>query len=109
MIPAGYMTVRQVAELLRLSYETVNQHLYPSQAARRNYDLWPSEKIGTRRLIPKSFVDTLNPKSVHKKAGNGRGLSLWRGKKREEADQKLRELGLDKAIDALAIPMIDLD
>jgi hypothetical protein len=104
------MTVREVAIKLPMNYESVNQHIYPKQIVRYNLKLWPSVKIDGRRLIPKSFVDKLTPKSVHKKAGNAaRGLSSWRGKKREEEAERLKALGLDKAIAALDIPKIDLD
>ena len=109
MIPPTHVTIRQVAEALRLSYECVNMHIYPSRAKGNNYKLWPSVKIDGRRLIPKSFVATLTPKSVHRKPGNAaRGLSLWRGKKREEAAEKLKDLCLDGAIEALYIPDIDI-
>jgi len=102
--------VREVAIKLRMNYESVNQRIYPKQCARSGLTIWPSVKIDGRRLIPKSFVDTLTPKSVHKRAGQPyRVLSKWRGRKIEEAEAKLKALGLDKAIEALDIPKIDLD
>ena len=113
MIPApGYYTLRETALKLRMHKESVCQHIYPKQSVRKKLEHWPSVKIDGRRLIPKEFVDKLTPMMVHRKKREyrySRPRSTWRGLKIELAEQKLKELGLDKAIAALDIPKIDLD